>query len=572
MSARQHKQWIYKPADPAEVQSLQQALGSSELVCKILVSRGIKTYDAAKKFFRPNTDYLYDPYKMLHMQGVVDHLQSALLYNKKILAYGDYDVDGTMSVSMFYNFFTQRGAEILYYTPDRFGEGYGLSQQGVDYAIAQGVDLLVTLDCGIKDAQNIAYAKSHGLEVIVIDHHQPGTGLPPADFILNPKQKNDRYPYTELCAAGVTLKLLSAYSILECGDLTHALPYLGLAAIATSADVVPLTDENRQILALGLQKLNDTENPIIQKLLASSGKSKSRIDEFDLSYIIGPRINAIGRLQHASEVIRLFTTEETEVIDQITPELSARNEERKKLDRQYTEEAIEKIETTPDYKTKKSTVVYSPDWHKGVIGIVASRLTESYYRPTVVCTLSEGRITCSARSVKDYNILAALDACSDLMDKYGGHFYAAGLSLPPENFEKFEKRFEEVVSHSITSDQLTPKLYIDGTLEPDNLNLKFYNTIAQMAPFGEQNPKPTFRLEEVSILPGSLRLLKEIHLSFSTKIDGQIFKVIGFSMPDVYDLLSTTPEARLDLAVQLLRNEWQGTVSLEFQLIDLRIR
>ncbi len=572
MSLSIKKKWLIKPVDQEKVSSLQKELGSSKLTCTLLVQRNIDTLEKAKKFFRPELKYLYDPYSMLNMQEVIERIQTAIAYDQNILAYGDYDVDGTMSVSMFYNFFCKRGATMQYYIPDRFEEGYGLSRKGVDYAIKEGIQLLITMDCGIKEIDNIAYAMSKGIDVIIIDHHIPGEILPPTKYILNPKQKEDTYPFKDLSAGGLVYKLLCAWSIMECGTLDHASEYLELAALSTAADVVPLVDENRQILSLGLKKINQSTHIVISKLLELSGKEKKIIDEYDIGFILGPRINAIGRLGKADEVVRLFTSQDKAIIEHTAPLFNKRNEERQNLDRNITTEALEKIESDSILSLAKSTVLCSEHWHKGVLGIVASKLMEYYYRPTIICTLDGDTITCSARSVEGYNILEALHNCKDLLTKYGGHKYAAGLSLLGSDFDAFVQRFEEVVSSSIEQDMLVPKIHIDAILEPENLSTRFYNTLAQMAPFGEQNPKPIFKVESTQIVPGTLRLLKDMHITFMIVHQGVKTKVIGFNMPSSYTELSSVKEGdTLDLAVEIMRNEWRGNISLELLLRDYKI-
>ncbi len=564
------KKWILKQPDSEKVHQLKSQLGASETVCQLLVNREIESYVEAKKFFRPDIENLYDPYTMLNMQKVVERLQKALLQNEKVLAYGDYDVDGTMSVSMFSNFFIKREADILFYIPDRFSEGYGLSRKGIDFALENNVHLLVTMDCGIKDVENIQYAISQGLEVIVIDHHTPDITLPPTEYILNPKQKNDPYPYKDLSAGGVTFKLLSAWSIMECGSLDNALEYIDLAAISTAADVVPLTDENRLILQIGLSKINNRENQVVQKLLETAGRNKTTIDEYDLGYLLGPRINAIGRLGKATDVVELFTTLDYSILENQAKYFSERNEERKSIDKNITQEALEKLSKEEDNISAKSTVVFSDNWHKGVIGIVASRLVDHYYRPTVVCTQDGDSITCSARSIENFNILEALNECQELFEKHGGHFYAAGLTLPSQNMNSFKEKFEQVVSENITEEMLTPKLYLEGILAAEDISMRLYNTLAQMAPFGEKNPKPLFEMQEVTITKGTLKNLKDKHVTFVIEQNGVHYKAIGFNMPEAYEILSQNQDKKLNLAVELMRNEWQGNVNLELLIKDYK--
>ncbi len=571
MHEKSEKLWLLKRPDPKKVEQLRSALGASKSLCEILVSRGIETYEEAKEYFRPSLDYLHDPYRMLNMQSVVEKIQEAITFNKKIMVFGDYDVDGTMAVSMFVNFFTPRLADLIYYIPDRFSEGYGLSEKAILDARDRNVQLLITMDCGIKDEKNIALAIDLGMEVIIIDHHNPGENLPNTPLILNPKQENDSYPFNDLSAAGIVFKLLSAWSITECGTLDHALPFLDLAALSTAADVVPLIGENRTLLSLGLKEINKKINPIITRIVDLAGKGESIIDEYDIGFVIGPRINAIGRLGKASEVVRIFTCQKVDELATYMEVFNIKNEERKKIDKQITKEALTQIHEKKEQQQAKSTLVYDPNWHKGVVGIVASRLISTYYRPTVVCTLDDDVITCSARSIEGFDILSALDGCSDLLLKHGGHFYAAGMTLLEENLEAFRRKFEESVSERITEEMLTPKLHIDTTLDHENVNMKFYQSIVQMAPFGEQNPKPNFLIEKAMVEPGSVKLLKSLHITFQIRWGGHKLKVIGFNMPERYEWLSDQDNPNVHLVVQLMKNEWRGQTSLELLLQDIQI-
>lgn len=562
------KEWIFTEVDEHKVEALNRSLNVNPSLCQILVARGIEDFQTARNFFNPAIEDLHDPFLMMNMEEAIEIIQSAISENKKILLYGDYDVDGTMAVSLMYNFFSKRYQNLEYYIPDRHQEGYGVSEKAIFWAEAKKIDLIITLDCGIKAIRNIQLAKSKGIDTIVVDHHTPAEELPPALTILNPKLPQNKYPFRDLSAAGVAFKLISAWSIMESGTIEYALPYLDLAAISTSADVVPLCDENRTILSLGLREINKRLNPNLNYILNLAG-STEQIDNYTLGYVIGPRINAIGRLGDANRVVDVFTALDVSDVEEKLKEFNTANDERKRIDSDITNSALEILSSDPQFQARKSTTLCDPSWHKGVVGIVASRVMEYYYRPTVICTENNGEISCSARSVKDYNILEALDQCSELFSRYGGHFYAAGISMPSAHWEQFQKKFEEVVSSSISDDQLVPKVHIDAEIKVRDVNLNYYNTISRMAPFGEKNPVPQFLIRDVYVIPGSTRLLKNEHLSFVVKSGSQKMKVIGFRKAALKSIVES--HDRLDLVFKMLKNEYRGNTTIELQLEDLRV-
>lgn len=561
------KRWKILFADPAAVASLQQSLRIHSTLCKILVQRGIDTFDKAKTFFRPQLSDLHDPWLMKDMLKAVKRIQRAFEENEKILVFGDYDVDGTTSVAAVYQFLKSIYQKVEYYIPHRYKEGYGVSKAGIEYAYRENFDLIISLDCGIKSVELIGYAKSLGIDFIVCDHHLPDNILPPAVAILNPKQKDCAYPYKELCGCGVGFKLMQALSEELNLPASSYLEYLDLVATAIAADIVPINGENRVLAFFGLKKVNESACTGISALLQLAGIQKElRIN--NLVFIVAPRINAAGRMDDAKKAVQLFIEKDLDNALLYAEMLHNDNTDRREADSIITEEAINIIKSDVELTQRKTTVVFREHWHKGVVGIVASRLIESYYRPTIVLTKSGELVAGSARSVAGFNLYEAIHACREHLLGYGGHFAAAGMTLLPENVSIFTDKFEEVVSRSITEDLLTPEIIIDAEVQFDQLSLAFYNILCQMEPFGPENMRPIFIARNVSET-GFSKVVKEQHIRFVVRQNNATITGIGFCMADKFHLLQMkTP---IDIVFTLDINEWNGEKALQLKVIDFEL-
>ena len=489
-----HK-WNYLPitSDQAEAsQRLAQELGISPVLGRLLVERGITTATAAKKFFRPQLPDLYDPFLMKDMDVAVERLNKAMGKKERILIYGDYDVDGTTAVALVYKFIQQFYSNIDYYIPDRYNEGYGVSTQGVDYASETGVGLIIVLDCGIKAVDEIAYAKEKGIDFIICDHHVPDEVLPPAVAILNAKREDNTYPYEHLSGCGVGFKFMQAFAISNGIEFHHLIPLLDLVAVSIASDIVPIMGENRILAYHGLKQLNSNPSVGLKAIIDVCGLSEKEITVSDIVFKIGPRINASGRIQNGKEAVDLLTEKDFSVALEKAGQINQYNETRKDLDKTMTEEANQIVAGLEGLADRRSIVLYNEDWHKGVIGIVASRLTEKYYRPAVVLTKSSELITGSARSVTGFDIYKAIESCRDLLENFGGHTYAAGLSLKEENLDAFTQRFLKLAADEIIPEQMTPQIDIDAVLDLQDINAKFMSELKKMNPFGPDNQKPVF--------------------------------------------------------------------------------
>jgi single-stranded-DNA-specific exonuclease len=560
------KRWRNNPVNKQKADELFNTLKIHPVLCQILVQRGIETYDQAKTFFRPALEHLHDPWLMKDMDKAVQRIDIAFSNGEKILVFGDYDVDGTTAVACMYQFLKELHDETEFYIPHRYREGYGVSKAGIDYAAANGFSLIISLDCGIKSIELITYAKELGIDFIVCDHHLPDETLPPAVAILNPKQKNCPYPYKELCGCGVGFKLIAALCQKFGFSNNKAFEYLDLVATAIAADIVPITGENRVLAYYGLKKANTNPNNGIKALCALSSFVNT-IHVTNLVFIIAPRVNAAGRMDDARKAVMMFIAPTVEEAKQWAEELHVDNTNRKEADSSMTDEALAIIESDEVLINRKSTVLYQPHWHKGVVGIVASRLIEHYYRPTIVLTQSGEYIAGSARSVSGFNVYEAIHQCKDLLLGYGGHFYAAGMTLEPGKVDEFCRRFEEVVEASIHPELLIPELVIDAEITFKDIKQAFYDILCQMEPFGPDNQRPTFIARQV-YNTGYSKIVKETHLRFSLKQDGAILTGIGFGMADKMPLLETnTP---LDVVFKIDENEWNGQKNLQLKIIDVR--
>jgi single-stranded-DNA-specific exonuclease len=564
---RLDKQWQLTSTNDSGTATLHEALGIRKSICQILYQRGITNYENAKKFFRPSLENLHDPFLMKDMDKAVQRIVAAFANNEKILVYGDYDVDGTTAVSMMYLFLNKHYEQVAYYIPNRYREGYGLSKAGIDYAAEHNYSLVITLDCGIKSVALIEEAKNNGIDFIICDHHLPDEILPPAYAILNAKQIDCSYPYKELCGCGVGFKLIAALCQHMHLDMDEAYEYLDLVATAIAADIVPMTGENRILTYYGLQKINSLPNFGLKALMHLS-KVESEMKVSDLVFIIAPRVNAAGRMDEGAKAVGLFVAPNYKTALLFAEELHVDNLNRREADANITEEALLMIENIAIDENRKTTVLYQPHWHKGVVGIVASRLMDHYYRPTVVLTNSGDIVAGSARSVQDFNIYEAIHACKEHLIGYGGHFYAAGMTLSMQAVDNFSNKFEQVVSQTITPQHLIPKIIIDAAIDFNELSLKFFDILQQMEPYGPENLRPVFTTKGVH-LNGEAKLLKEAHIKCMFKQDNISVQAIGFSMPHRFEILNN--KALYDIVYTVDSNTWQGNTSLQIKLIDIKL-
>ncbi len=563
------KRWEILTADEDRVTHLQKALNITYPICKVLVQRGIDTFDKAKNFFRPQLSRLHDPFLMKDMHKAVNCILNAIEQQEKILVFGDYDVDGTTSVASMFRFLKKIYTEenIAFYVPHRYREGYGVSKLGIDFAKKNNFKLIISLDCGIKSIDLISYANSLDLNFIVCDHHMPDDELPPAVAILNPKQKDCNYPYKELCGCGVGFKLITA--ITQRLDLPEEeyLCYLDLVVTAIGADIVPITGENRILAYYGLRKLNTNPIPGIKALIELSGVTK-KFSINNVVFIIAPRVNAAGRMDDASKAVMMFIEDDFKKAMQYAEMLHSDNTDRKEADSTITEEAFAMIEGDEVLLNRKTTVVFQSHWHKGVVGIVASRLIEKYYRPTIVLTQSGDFVGGSARSVPGYNLYEAIHACREHLIGYGGHFAAAGMTMHLQNLEAFSNKFEEVVSSNIEPHLLIPEIRIDAEISFKNITKNFYDIISQMEPYGPDNLRPVFITKNVLDTSWS-KIVKELHIRFVVKQDDKVLTGIGFNMAEKFHLLQM--KKPVDIVYTIDENEWNGEVNLQLKVIDIRL-
>ncbi len=560
------KRWILQQPDPSAIARLQEQLNLQPALLELLVKRGIEDLDTARSFFRPDPNTLHAPWLMKDMEKAVDRIERALQQNESILIYGDYDVDGTTSVASMYSFLRKHHARLDFYIPHRYREGYGLSQAGIDYAIQQGVQLILTLDCGIKSVELIRQASDNGIDVIVCDHHLPDTILPPALAILNAKQTDCPYPFKELCGCGVGYKLMTALCERMHWPQAEADEYLDLLATAIAADIVSMSGENRVLTYLGLQKANQKPNIGIRALARISGLTKT-LHIQNLVFMIAPRVNAAGRMDDAKKAVHLFTAESEEAAMEYAKALHADNDERKQADRSITQEALRQIEANPDWKERVSTVVFHPEWHKGVVGIVASRLIEHHFRPTIVLTRSGEEASGSARSVPGFNLYEAIYACRHLLTRYGGHMAAAGMSLPLDKVDAFRDQFEQAVQHTLDRELLIPSIRVDAEIRLADIHQKFYDILRQMEPFGPDNEPPIFLLRNVTDT-GYSKIVKEDHLRFVVKQGNHRIAGIGFGLAKKSNLLLSGDP--IDLVCHIEENEYQGNITLQIRVLDIR--
>ena len=563
------KKWKRVPAGEAGAMALQSVLKINGALCEILTQRGIGNFAAAKKYFRPQLEDLYDPWLMKDMEMAVKRMLRAFENKEKILVFGDYDVDGTTAVACMFDFL--RGIHdprlLDFYIPHRYREGYGISRIGIDFAKQHGFTLILALDCGIKSIELIRYARGLGIDFIVCDHHLPERELPPAAAILNPKQPGCGYPYKELCGCGVGFKLITALAQRLSIPENKTGRYLDLVATAIAADIVPLTGENRILAYLGLKKANEDPNPGLRALMTLNNWHKELLIN-NLVYIIAPRVNAAGRMDDARKAVLLFLTSSYTEAMHFAQQLHDDNANRKEADTLITEEALALIAADLSQPGRKTTVVFQPHWHKGVVGIVASRLIERYYRPTIVLTKSGDLAAGSARSVAGFNLYEAVHGCREYLLGYGGHYAAAGLSLRLDQLEAFREKFEQIVSSSIDPGLLIPEIAIDAEIRFSEITRSFYHIIRQMEPFGPENGDPVFIAKNVSDT-GKSRIVKENHIRFSLSQGTSVMTGIGFNLSGKFHLLQTNKP--IDIIFTLEENDWNNQKSLQLKIIDLRI-
>jgi single-stranded-DNA-specific exonuclease len=550
-----------------KVQAIQSALQVDAIIAKLLVQRGIETFEQAKTFFRPTLADLHNPFLMKDMDKAVVRIEKAIANNENILVFGDYDVDGTTAVSLVSSYLRSFYPNVATYIPDRYAEGYGISYMGIDYAEDNDISLIIALDCGIKSIDHVNYAKEKNIDFIICDHHRPGNILPDAVAVLDPKREDCSYPYDELCGCGVGFKLIQALAENRNQTIDDLVLYLDLVATAIAADIVPITGENRVLAKFGLEVINSNPRPGIKALIQNVKKKVLTIT--DVVFIVAPRINAAGRIKHGNEAVALLTEYDLDQAEQFASEIEQHNSDRKELDKQITKEALLQIEENNEQK-RFSTVVYQENWHKGVIGIVASRLVENYYRPTIVFTKSGEKLAASARSVKDFDVYNALEACAEHLEQFGGHMYAAGMTLLEENYENFKNAFEKVVQETIHPDLLTPEISYDAEIELSEINPKLMRLLKQFEPFGPENMTPLFLAKELadSGYAKALGSDNEHLKAFVKQGNSESFGAIGFGLGNKLDLVSN--KKKFDAIFSLEENEWKDTVTLQLQLRDIR--
>jgi single-stranded-DNA-specific exonuclease len=561
------KRWMYKKLpEQSDIKSLCKAINVSAPIASILLQRGISNFQSAKNFFRPSLNDLHDPFLMKDMDLAVDLLYKKIRKNEKILIYGDYDVDGTTSVALVFQYLSHLSDKLEYYIPDRYSEGYGVSEKGMAYAVANDFSLIITIDCGIKAVDTLLKATVAGIDVIVCDHHLPGSTLPPATAVLDPKRDDCNYPYKELSGCGIGFKLLQGlYDKYNTG--ISPFEYLEYVAVSIAADIVPITGENRILAYYGIKKLNEDPSPGLKALLEVSSR-KCPLDISDIVFGLAPRINAAGRIKHAHSAVKLLIAKSPEEAMEYAAKINIKNDDRRKVDALITEEALSMIMANNQLQLAKSTVLFKQDWHKGVIGIVASRCIEKFYRPTIILTESNKKATGSARSVPGFDLYKAIEACSDLLEQYGGHTHAAGITMDVANVPLFQQRFEEVVAKNISEDLLVPPVEIDIEIGFDQITSNFFNILGQMGPFGPDNLSPLLVTKDVKA--SGIKIIKDKHIKFTVTKAGQSnrFEAIAYNMIDIVEVIRNGEP--FDIAYSLELNEYMGLKSIQLVVKDIK--
>ena len=560
--------WTIKPKpESTKLAIMKKALQVDDTVATLLLQRGIDTYEAAKTFFRPSFNDLHNPYLMKDMDKAVSRIEAAIENNENILVYGDYDVDGTTSVALMSSYLKTKTENVATYIPDRYVEGYGVSYKGIDFAEDNGFSLIIALDCGVKAIEKVAYAKGKSIDFIICDHHRPGDKIPEAVAVLDPKRDDCAYPFKELCGCGVGFKLICALAEKDEKTPEDLVEYLDLVATAIGADIVPIVDENRALTYFGLQVINSNPRPGMKAMIAEVKKDELTIT--DVVFIIAPRINAAGRMKHGNHAVTLLTETDFNLAAEHALDIDQYNTDRRETDKRITEEALVQIEENSEQE-RFSTVVYDENWHKGVIGIVASRLIETYYRPTLVFTKSGDKLAASARSVKGFDVYNALEACSEFIEQFGGHKYAAGLTLLPENYEAFKTKFESVVKESIDPKLLTPELKIDSEINLNEIDHRLYRILSQFAPFGPGNMTPVFMTQAIKDTGwGKCVGEDDKHLRFTaTQKANEKLVCIGFGLGDKLDIIKD--KKSFNVVYTIDENHWNGNISLQLKLKDIK--
>ncbi len=563
------KRWVLKSKTDVKITNkLREELNINPVLAELLISRGIGTFDQAKQFFRPQLSDLHDPFLMKDMEKAISRIIRAIGNKEKILIYGDYDVDGTTAVAVVYSFFREFHSQLEFYIPDRYAEGYGISTQGIDYAAANGFTLIIALDCGIKAIDKIDYANSKGIDFIIGDHHLPGEKLPNAYAVLDPKRADCDYPYKELSGCGIGFKIIQAFILTNGMDIKACYQFLDLVAVSIASDIVPITGENRILSHFGLIKLNTNPCVGLKALIDLSNNRTKTFTVNDIVFQIGPRINAAGRIDHAKDAVKLLICKSLQEAKDFSSSIDDQNNVRKDFDLRITEEALALIEENVVLKSRKSTVLYKSDWHKGVIGIVASRLTEKYYRPTIILTETNGHIAGSCRSVIGFDLYEALSECADLLEQFGGHKYAAGLTMSLENVTLFQDRFEEVVARRISPEMLTQEIVIDAKLQLKDIDGKFFRILQQFEPFGPQNESPIFLSKKVSAV-GQAFLVGNNHLKMAVvQEDSPSFECIGFGLAEHIDHINSGQS--FDICYSIEENVWRNKRNLQLNIKGIR--
>lgn len=569
------RKWIVKEeGNPAEVRKLAQELNVDRVLANLLVKRGIKTFDQAKHFFRPDLSMLHDPFLMKDMDKAVERLNLAIEKKENILIYGDYDVDGTTAVSLVYTFLKTLTDKLEYYIPDRYDEGYGISYKGIDWAIENNYSLVISLDCGIKAVEKVDYAKEHGIDFIICDHHLPDDQLPRAVATLDPKRGDCNYPFDDLSGCGVGFKLVQGYAQKYGIPFEKISPLLDLVVVSIAADLVSVVDENRVLAFYGLKQINDAPRKGLLPMIKLSGLDKHKISIDDIVFKIGPRINAAGRMESGRTAVDLLTCRKEDDADKIGATINEHNNDRKNIDREITLEAINMVKQSPDFDKRKSTVVYNSQWHKGVVGIVASRLVEAYYKPTIVLTNSNGLVNGSARSIPGFDLYEAIESCSDLLVNFGGHMYAAGLTLKEENLQEFSDRFEAYVAEKITKEILTPIVNIDSYLDFKQITPKFFRILNQFQPFGPGNTSPVFVTENVYD-NGNGRIVGSDngHLKLELIQEDEPYRhisAIAFNKSEHFDHIQGGNP--IDICYSIAENYYRGIANIQLRIKDIKKR
>ena len=572
----QQKRWTYIPKSNKPTEELENKLGISKGLVELLHQRGVYTFEEAQTFFRPKLEHIHDPFLMKDMDKAVARVLEAFEKEEKILVYGDYDVDGTTAVSLMYSFLIKHYEYVEFYIPDRYTEGYGVSYKGIDYATDNNFKLIIALDCGIKAIEKVEYAEEKGVDFIICDHHRPGDEIPNAVAVLDPKRKDCQYPYDELCGCGVGFKLVQALNQELGYEFSELEGYFDLLVVSIGADIVPVTGENRVLAYFGLKKINHSPRKGIAEILKLSSLKRD-LTITDVVFIVGPRINAAGRMKSGVNAVKLLISGEDETAKELGEFIESENKLRKNFDKSITQEALKMIEENEEFLAAKSTVLYKEDWHKGVIGIVASRVIETHYKPTIILTESKGKAAGSARSVQGFDVYNAIDACSDLVEQFGGHMYAAGMTMPIENVEAFRKKFDKVVSETITEEQLIPEIKIEGEISLNQLIPekgekfpKFYRIITQFAPFGPQNMHPVFVAKNVQAKYA--KVVGETHLKMSVYHEekpNHLFDCIGFGLGDFFGKINNNEY--FDIAFVIEENTWNGNTKLQLNIRDIKL-